>query len=153
MKSRLATLILALTALTAVAPRGVEAAAPRVPADTYPPHSHISYVAPLSNEQMDCMWGFFCEGSIPVFHVTTERDLHRLDGWAQFAGWHHNAMTFELFASRYSASIDDQGTSASAAAFTEFAAVLRGAGYRCLHPSIRLPVGQGSGGVLTEIQR
>lgn len=152
MKSRLSSLVLGFILLVSVLSNRAEAATPRIPTGMYPTRAHISYVASMSDKQMDCMWSFFCEGGIPIFHLTSEVDLHRQAGWAQFAGWHNNAMTFELFVSRYEDSVNDQGISRSAAAFTDFSSALRMQGYRPYHRLIRIHSVQPIGSSLAEIQ-
>jgi hypothetical protein len=152
MKSRTAALILGLIILSAGRPGPAHAAPARIPPSMYPTGAHITYQAAMSDETMDCMWGFFCEGGLPVFHFSTERDLHRAGGWGQFAGWHNNAMTFELFVSHYENELNDQGSPWSAAAFADFAAALRANGYSPLRLASRIRPQATTGGVLTEIQ-
>jgi hypothetical protein len=63
--------------------------APRISASLYPAHTRITQFPSLTNQQMDCDWGFACQNgqavtSAQMFHLRTEDDLHRLSGWAQF---------------------------------------------------------------------
>lgn len=104
----------------------------------YPPHTRITAVAPLSNLQMDCDWGFDCEGgkpvgTAPVFHLHTEDELHRLSRWAQFgdATGRGHRMLFALFASTYDP-VPLAGLPGNIMAFTDFRSVLMLNGYRDL---------------------
>src|SRR5579859_6664562 len=135
---------------------GAYAATPRLPAALYPSGAHITYRPSISNESMDCMWGFYCEGSIALFHFQSETELHRAGGGGQFAGVRaHRRMTmaFELFASRYDTGIDDNGNSWAAVAFADFCAAVQAHNY---HP-IRINRGllpHGSQGAWTaQLQR
>jgi hypothetical protein len=84
----------------ALTPHGVQAAPLYIPATVYPPGTHIAYRPVLTNAEMDCLWGFFCEGNVPLFHFQTQDQLHRVDGWAQFAGVQRRgrtSMAFEFY--------------------------------------------------------
>jgi hypothetical protein len=131
MKS-LAVLLATFGIAAALTPQGVQAAPLRIPAATYPPGAHIASRPVVSNRQMDCLWGFFCEGNVPLFHFQTQDQLHRVDGWAQFAGVQHRGrttMAFELFVSRYDPVPDETGTSWSERAFLDLQATIRARGY------------------------
>jgi hypothetical protein len=92
---------------------GAPGGTPRVaiPAQYYPVGAHLAYIPHLPNHGVDCSWGFFCEGNVPLYHFHTQDQLHRLSGWAQYAGWRlgHERMTFALFASRYQDGVDANG--------------------------------------------
>jgi hypothetical protein len=152
MKSHVTALILGLIVLGASQPAAANAAPARIPTRMYPTGAHVTYLPSMSDETMDCMWGFFCEGSVPIFHFSTEKDLHRTGGWGQFAGWHNHAMTFELFVSHYDSGVNEPSTRWSAAAFADFAAALRANGYSPLLLSARIRPQVTTGGLLTEIQ-
>ena len=150
------SLSIALTILASWVPRGVEAASPRLPTAVYPAGAHIGYRPELTNAEMDCMWGFVCEGGrIPNFHFRTEEDLGRLAGWGQFAARQHNGrttMAFGLFVSRYDAVRATTGTSSSEHAFQDLKAAIRAQRY---HPDPRgrqlLPA-ERQGGTLVALQ-
>jgi hypothetical protein len=147
------TTLIALGGLSITTAR---AAAPRLPASLYPPGSHISYRPSLSNHQMDCLWGFFCEGHVPLFHSVPESLLNRQTGWGEFAGvrtHNHMSMAFELFASRYASGTNEDGRSWAAAARDDLTAALKGHGYRSLHSSPPLVHGQVPGGWTAVIER
>lgn len=130
---RIAPRVAAVTACLVLSlfPRVTHAAGPaRISPSLYPPHTQISMVDPLSNNQMDCDWGFSCEGnqpvtSVPLFHLRTQDDLHRLSGWAQFGNTPGGSsrMLFAVFASRYSPTTE-QGMPWNVLAFSDFRAVL-----------------------------
>jgi len=155
MKWLLAILLTILAVVAGWAPSGVQAASLRVPAMLYPGGAHISYQSVLSNEQMDCMWGFFCEGNVPLFHFATQDQLHRVDGWGQFAGLRrHGRMVigFELFVSRYAPASDAEGVSWSARAFADLRAAIYAHGYITLRHLPRLVPAADSGGYLAELE-
>jgi hypothetical protein len=133
MKWQKTILLVLLAVLAYLTPREVYAASPLLPAAVYPPGAHIGYRPALTNVQMDCMWGFVCEGGhIPNFHFSGQDALHRLSGWGQFAGIQHRGrttMAFELFISRYDPIPDDSGTSWSERAFLDLRAALHAQGY------------------------
>lgn len=126
---RVATLTACLVLL--LFPRVTHAASlTQISPSLYPPHTQISTLDPLSNSQMDCDWGFSCQGdqpvtSAPLFHLRTQDDLHRLSGWAQFGNTPGgaNRMLFAVFASRYSPTAK-QGMPWNVLAFSDFRAVL-----------------------------
>src|SRR5436305_6416330 len=69
-------LLVACSTAAALTPRGVEASSLRIPATVYPPGAHVGYHPVLTNAEMDCMWGFICEGGGPPnFHFATQ-DRH-----------------------------------------------------------------------------
>jgi hypothetical protein len=132
MKS-LAGLLLAFCAVITMTPVAVQASSPRIPAAAYPPGAHIGYRPVLTNAEMDCMWGFVCDGPVPNFHFVTQDELHRVAGWAQFAGIQHYGrmlMSFELFVSRYDPVPDTVGTLWSKRAYLDLTSAIRAQGYR-----------------------
>jgi hypothetical protein len=128
------------------------AAVTRIPAGLYPAGSHVVYQPTLSNHQMDCAWGFFCEGNIPLFHYFTQDQLHRIGGWAQSASArpHGAMMAFQLFASRYDPQVSDDGTPWSERAFQDLATITHDHGYRLLSSLPAVMSDTASGGVLAE---
>ena len=132
MKSSLISLLIVLSWTMAPPSRGVQAAAPRLPAAIYPPGAHIGYRPALTNAEMDCLWSFFCEGNVSVFHGATQDQLHRVAGWAQFAGVQHHGrttMAFALFVSYYDSVPDEAGIAWSKQAFLDLEAALQAHGY------------------------
>ena len=127
---RLATLaLLALGSLGSWMPNGAHATAAGLPARLYPPGAHVTYRPVLANAEMDCMWNSFCEGGIPLFHVATQEQLHRIGGWGQFAAvWHKGQVktAFELFASSYES---NGARHWSVQAFADFHAAVAAHGY------------------------
>lgn len=120
------------------------ASAPRIPSAAYPTQTRINTLAPLSNQQMDCNWGFACHDGKPllqswVFHLQTQSDLHRLSGWAQFgdARVHTRRILFAVFASHYSADASD-GLPWNIAAFSDFRGATLSTGYQDLEHMPRL---------------
>jgi hypothetical protein len=104
------------------------AATSPLPASLYPAGASITYRPSVSNHTMDCLWGFSCEGDVPLFHEETQAGLHRVRGWAQFAGVHHNGQlstAFELFASRYRPGANDVDLPWAGAALADFQTALR----------------------------
>jgi hypothetical protein len=102
MNRRITAALLGL-AVAAFACTSVEAARPAVPAALYPAGAHISFRAHVTNHQLDCLWSFFCDGRLALFHTQTQDQLGRTGGWAEFAGAHLDGgrMVFALFASTY----------------------------------------------------
>ena len=85
-------------------PHRAQTGSNQIPAKLYPAAAQIIYHPTLSNEQLDCMWDFYCEGGVPLFHSTTQGALHRTGGWGQFADIEKKGrvtMAFELFTSSY----------------------------------------------------
>ena len=150
------SLSIALTVLALCVPHGVEAAPPRLPTAVYPAGFHINYRPQLTNAEMDCMWGFVCEGgSIPNFHFRTEGDLGRMAGWGQFAARQHNGrttMAFELFVSRYDAVHNTTGTSSSERAFRDLTAAIRAQRYQPDRRGAQLLPAEHQGGTLVALQ-
>lgn len=116
----------------------------RMPATLYPARTSISTIAPLSNQQMDCDWGFACHDGQPllqswVFHLRTQDDLHRISGWAQFgdARVHTHRMLFAVFASHYSPDASD-GLPWNVAAFADFRGATLSSRYQDLEHTPRL---------------
>lgn len=114
---------------------GTLAANAPIAASLYPAGAHISYRPDLSNLQMDCMWGFLCDGGVVLFHTTSESTLHRLSGWGEFASSGVDGPSFELFASRYGSGTNFDGTPWAQAAFADLALASRTHGYRTVHLS------------------
>jgi hypothetical protein len=156
MKSLAVVLLVALCAAAALTPQGVQAAPLRIPAAVYPPGAHIGYRPALTNAEMDCMWGFVCEGGhLPNFHFRTQDELGRLTGWGQFAGIQHEGrttMAFELFVSRYDPVPDETGTPWSERAFLDLEQAIHAQGY-LLHPRDADPLPEArEGGTLVAVQ-
>jgi hypothetical protein len=130
----------------------VWAAQARVPASSYPAGAHIAYHPTFSNHQMDCAWGFFCEGNVPLFHYFTQDQLHRLSGWAESAASRSRGtiIAFQLFASRYDPQVGDDGTPWNVRAFQDLATTTHDHGYRPLPSAPALVPDAARGGVLAE---
>jgi hypothetical protein len=145
MTTRILILIAALVLAGLATAQPATAAGPRLPATLYPIGAHTTYRPSLSNEDMDCLWGFFCEGNVPLFHFQTQDQLHRTDGWGQFAGVQRHGqmvMAFELFASHYAPGVDREGIAWSTAGFHDFLYASRLQGYTLVpHISHLLPRG------------
>jgi hypothetical protein len=133
MKWQKTILLVLLAVLAHWIPGEVDAASLRLPAAVYPPGAHIGYRPVLTNEQMDCMWGFVCEGGhFPNFHFRTQDELGRLSGWGQFAGIQHEGrttMAFELFVSRYNPVSDGTGMPWSEQMFIDLTMAIHAQGY------------------------
>jgi hypothetical protein len=124
-------------------------------ADLYPAGSHIASFPAVSNADMDCNWGFFCEGGVPVFHLSPQDVLHRVGGWSQYAGYRHNGLVlrFAVYASTYASGTDAAGRAWSHAAFDDFVLADRINGYRMLPretPAIQV---SGQSGAMAALQR
>jgi hypothetical protein len=141
---------LAVIAALALVPARVHASgSPHLSAALYPARTRITTIDPLSNQRMDCNWGFSCRAgqpdtSAPVFHLRTQDDLHRLSGWAQFGDTPGGSsrMLFALFASRYSPG-SEEGMPWNVLAFSDFRAVLISDRYAEIERFPRLiPAGQ-----------
>ena len=125
--SRAAVVIAAITAACILPPLPTFAtSAPHIAPALYPARTRISVLAPLSNQQMDCNWGFACHNGQAllqswIFHLRTQDDLHRLSGWAQFGDVRPLArrMLFAVFASHYSLDASN-GLPWNIAAFSDF---------------------------------
>jgi hypothetical protein len=155
MKSSAVLLLAAFGVAAALTSQDVQAAPLRIPAAIYPPSAHIAYRPALTNQDMDCVWGFFCEGNVPLFHFATQDQLHRVDGWAQFAGWRHQGkmlMAFALFASHYAPASDTGGVPWSARAFADLRVAIRAHGYAPLRHLPRLMPATDRGGSLAELE-
>lgn len=113
--------------------------------DFYPSGSHVIYFPAVSNAGMDCRWGFFCEGGVPVFHLCPQDQLHCLGGWAQYAGYHRNhlRLQFVLYASSYESGADSAGKPWSRVAYEDFLLANRINGYHPLQR--RKPALSGAG--------
>jgi hypothetical protein len=133
MKWRKTILFILLAVLAHLTPREVHAASLRLPAAVYPPGAHIGYRPVLTNAEMDCMWGFVCEGGyLPNFHFRTQDELGRLTGWGQFAGIQHagrTTMSFELFVSRYNPVSEDTEMPWSERMFVDLTLAIQAQGY------------------------
>ena len=151
-KSLAVLLLVAFCIAAALTPQGVRAAPLGIPAAVYPAGAHISYRPVLTNAEMDCLWGFFCEGNLPLFHFATQDQLHRVGGWGQFAGVQHRGrMTtaFELFVSRYDPVPDDTGIPWGERAFLDLKAAIRAQGYYLVpHGTDLLPAAPATGALL-----
>jgi hypothetical protein len=120
--TRYIAVLLTAAALLSAIPRTAQAAGGRLPSTLYPRGAHITYRPSLSNADMDCLWNFDCDGMIPLFHFAAQEDLHRVAGWAEFAGvqaHRRTGMVFELFASTYQAGSAGEGGSWSENAFSD----------------------------------
>ena len=155
MKSSLISLFIVLSWTAALPSQGAQAAALRIPAAVYPPGAHIGYRPALTNAEMDCLWGFFCEGHLPLFHFRMQDQLHRVAGWAQFAGVQRHGrttMAFALFVSSYDSVPDEAGIAWSKQAFLDLEAALQAQGYhRDRHGTALLPAVP-QGGTLVAMQ-
>lgn len=130
--------------LTLIPARTLAAGVPPIAPSFYPPHTRITTIDPLSNQHMDCDWGFACHGdqpvtSAPVFHLRTQDDLHRVSGWAQFGDrrGHTTRMLFAVYASRYTAQ-SAEGMPWNVMAFADFRGALMAEGYEDLNHVPRL---------------
>ncbi|HEX8918057.1 MAG TPA: hypothetical protein VF898_06120 [Chloroflexota bacterium] len=111
------------------------APSPHIAPNLYPARTRITTLTPLSNQQMDCDWGFACHDGTPVtdapvFHLRTQDDLQRVSGWAQFGDVGHGStrILFAVFASRYSGT-DSAGLPWNTLAFADFRGALMIQGY------------------------
>jgi hypothetical protein len=130
MKRHSGIVILSSLAISALAllPVGAHADVIRpLPAALYPAHTTLSTSNNVSNTQMDCDWGFTCANGAPLmqqplFHFTTEDDLHRISGWAQFGRMRTQGkqMRFAIYASQYVDGQDAEGLPWSLRAFVDF---------------------------------
>jgi hypothetical protein len=154
--ARLLTATAAITASALFSIGSSQAASPQIPARDYPAGASISFRPTLSNHQMDCLWGFFCEGGVPLFHLLSEDQLHRVGGWAQFAGLRQRgriAVAFQLFASQYQAGTDADGTPFSQEAFDDLIRVVHAHGYSVMANQPHLVPAAANGGSIAEVQR
>jgi hypothetical protein len=145
----------ALVAATLASTLTASAAKPRIPATSYPAGAHIAHLPSVSNHELDCSWGFFCEGNVPLFHFQTQDQLHRIGGWAMYAGWRHHrsSMQFALFASQYEAGVDADGTAWSRAAFDDLLVATHAHSYVPLRHVARLLPARVARGDIDELQR
>lgn len=156
MKRSAIALLILFSVVPALMPRDTAAEHLGVPAPAYPPGADISYRPALTNAEMDCLWNFFCEGGVPLFHLTSQDQLHRVAGWAQFAGVHHRgrmAMAFQLFVSRYSDVPDTTGAAWSDDAFLDLTQTIRAQHYRQKSTARDLLPSPPGGGALVAVQR
>lgn len=148
------SIVLAIVLLWA--PRSADAESPRIPADVYPSGAHVSFRPHLTNAEMDCMWGFICEGPpLPNFHLTPEGQLNRVGGWGQFAGVQRHGrtvMAFELFVSRYGPNLRDAAMSGSEQAFHDLELAIWSQGYRPNPHATRLISKATNGGAIGAVQ-
>jgi hypothetical protein len=138
-----------------LAPGLARAARPGLPARYYPAGVHLHYDANLSNSELDCAWGFYCEVGIPLYHLHAQDALHRIDGWAQYAAWRglHAHMEFALFASRYEDGTDANGTPWSLDALNDLRATMRAyGGYRAMRHAFPFADAGASGDSLAVVQ-
>lgn len=146
---RTALLGLAAGAIALLPLRAHAAATTPLAAGLYPAHTSLSVIAPLSNMRMDCSWAFICQdghplADQPLFHLTSEDDLHRVSGWAQFGQVHtgHGTMLFALYASRHADGQDAEGLPWSLRAFVDFRLTTLAHGFGELnHDPILIPEG------------
>lgn len=152
---RILTMAAALVAATLASTLPASAAKPRIPATSYPAGAHIAYLPSVSNHQLDCSWGFFCEGNVPLFHFQTQDRLHRIGGWAMYAGWRHNrsSMQFALYASHFQTGVDSDGNPWNRAAFDDLVLATHAQGYIPLRHFARLLPARVAGGDIDELQR
>jgi len=123
-----AVLVSIAASVAALLPLGaVAAGTPRISPRLYPVHAQLSVISPLSNQAMDCDWGFVCQrnqslAQQPLFHLNTEDALHRVSGWAQFGQVRTNGreMLFALYVSHYADGQDTEGLPWSLRAFADF---------------------------------
>lgn len=105
------------------------------PGRLYPAHTRLIDLPQVTNQQMDCKWGFSCEEgqpvtSAPIFHFQVQDALHRLGGWARFGNrtGFGPTMLFALFASRYNSG-NENGLPWNVSAFSDFRGALMSRGY------------------------
>jgi hypothetical protein len=117
---------------------------PLISASEYPSHSQITVMRTLSNQQMDCAWGFACSHGQPLagdprFHLTFQDALHRISGWGQLAQSRvlSHRMLFAIFVSRYDPGAPD-GLPWNVRAFMDFRVALMDQNYQDLDPVPRL---------------
>jgi hypothetical protein len=155
MKLLVIALLIPLSVVPALMPHGAAAARLGVPVSAYPLGANISYRPVLTNAEMDCLWNFFCEGDVPLFHLASQDQLHRLGGWAQFAGvQQHGRMTmaFQLFVSQYSTVPDADGAAWSEDAFLDLTRTIHAQRYRSEPRTGRLLPSPAGGGALVAVQ-
>ena len=135
----------------------VRAGPPGLPSSVYPSGAHIRFQPVLSNKEMDCLWGFICEGGpLPNFHFKSQDQLHRTGGWAQFAGIQRHGrttMAFQLFVSQYAPDSDTTGTPWSARALSDLRAALRARGYEPDERDASLLPGSDQRNAFVQVQR
>jgi hypothetical protein len=156
MKTRGSALLIGIVLLAVPPSQAARAASPGVPVSLYPAGAHVRYRANLSNHELDCMWGFLCDGAVPLFHTYTQDQLHRVSGWAQFAGVRrhgHMLVAFELFSSTYQDGGDLDGTPFSKEAFDDLVRVTRTRGYTSLLQKPRLLPGSSDGDSMMAVER
>lgn len=149
----LATIALVLALVLSLVPGGVTRAAPmKIPSSLYPAGAHVTFDATLTNAQVDCLWNFFCDGGIPLYHSYSQEQLQRQSGWGEFAGFHrgHTIQNFELFASQYLAGLTPAGTPYSMLAFDDLVQTSRSYGYVRLSTQPRLLASGVPGGTIAE---
>ena len=151
----LAILLTVACSSDALTPQHVKVASQPFPVGTYPPGAHIYFPPSLTNAEMDCRWGFFCDGGVPNFHFRTQDDLHRIDGWAEFAGVRRHdrmVMAFEIFVSRYSSVSDETGAAWSERAFLDLEMALSARRYLRNERATNILRPQTTGGTLLAVQ-
>lgn len=156
MTSRKTLLGIVLAISASCVPRGAQAAPVRIPTTMYPAGAHIGYRPVLTNAEVDCMWGFTCEGGyIPNFHFNTQNLLHRLSGWGQFAGVQQHGrttMAFGLFVNQYDAVPDETGAPWSERAIIDLQAALHVQGYGHIRRNAVVLPGGGTSETLLAVQ-
>jgi hypothetical protein len=140
---------LAISALALLPLKAHAAGTTRLSASVYPAHTQLSGSTDVSNSQMDCDWGFTCLSGEPLmqqplFHFTTEDNLHRVSGWAQFGKvrTHGKQMLFAIYASRYVDGRDAEELPWSLCAFADFRLTTLAHGFAELnHDPVLVPHG------------
>lgn len=133
-------------ALAAFAWSTAAATKPAIPPGLYPAGASIGFRPHVSNHQLDCLWSFYCEGHLALFHTETQDQLERTGGWAEFAGARLDGgrMGFELFSSIYAANWSKR-------AYENLIVAIENHGYSPLGGhSLRLS--NGNGGSMAELQ-
>lgn len=154
MFSRTVTLVAGLIVATASATSWAKAAQPQIPKSFYPSGAHITRFPVFSNDQMDCNWGFFCEGNVPLFHFQSQDELRRLGGWAEYASWtqNHHRIETAIYASAYSSEPSEHAIPRSQEAFIDFQHATYLHGYRVLPLRLAHPIRSAPGNTVIERQ-
>lgn len=139
---------LGLPAILALLALGGEVAAagssnPYVPASLYPDHSHLHFIANLSNSGMDAVWNQDPNGEL-LMHQYPQDAFLRLGGWTEGSFRHdrRGLVWFDLYDSNYG--VFQDGRTGNAEAFHDLALVLRRAWHAPLarrQPSGLVPSG------------
>lgn len=147
--------VIALTVLLGGITSPASADTAGIPASLYPSGTRITDFPSVSNSTMDCQWGFFCEGSLPVFHLQPQDELQRVGGWAQYAVWQHDnkRMHFVAYGSQCTPARDWVGRPWSRSAFDDFQAAILAQGYQRLRGTLGLLPKGLDGGASASLQR